>query len=150
MTSCCSASTSSKQERQDCPACGTSCLPVSYQTMIHHVQYPENQHIMGEYAFCANPICDVVYFSSLNTIAKDKVRVLGHHQDAMLCYCFDITQSNYQWSLEHGTSESIKQFVMQQTTSKLCACNIKNPSGRCCLAHFKRMENNNDKPYHHS
>ncbi len=30
---------------------------------------------------------------------------------------------------------------MQRTKAGECACEIRNPSGQCCLANFKRLEN---------
>jgi len=115
------------------------------QTLIHQVQFPENQDItQDEYAFCSNQQCDVVYFSSSNVIRKQKVRTFKDDQKEMLCYCFDISKSQYQLALASGTSGNIKGFVVQQTKSSSCACEIRNPSGRCCLANFKRMEKDYD------
>jgi hypothetical protein len=37
-------------------------------------------------------------------------------------------------------SEAFKGFVIQRTKSGECACQIKNPSGHCCLAQFKHLE----------
>jgi len=152
MSCCCSGSTSSEKARHDCPKCGKTCLSVSYQTLIHQVQNPENQKIKQEeaYSFCANPTCDVAYFSSSTTIFKHKVRALKAHQDAMLCYCFDMTLSHYQSALKQGTSASMKQFVIQQTKTDLCACTTRNPSGRCCLANFKLIERKYANQHNHS
>jgi len=50
----------------------------------------------------------------------------------------------YRRALAEGTAEAIKAFVVQQTKEKLCACESRNPSGRCCLADFKRMEKAHD------
>jgi len=58
----------------------------------------------------------------------------------MLCHCFDIAESTYRNALADGTAEATKAFVVQQTKDGLCACESRNPSGRCCLASFRPME----------
>jgi hypothetical protein len=61
-------------------------------------------------------------------------------QNEALCYCFDITAIKYVSALKAQCAEPIKNFVIQRTKTGECACEIKNPSGQCCLAHFKRLE----------
>lgn len=65
-----------------------------------------------------------------------------NNREEMLCYCFDVSVSHYQSALEAGISKPIKTFVVEQTKSGFCACKTSNPSGRCCLADFKRLEKN--------
>jgi len=109
--------------------------------MLHQLQFPDNQDIAeSDYAFCANRDCQVGYFSSSDTITKNRMRAFQPEQQMKLCYCFDISESVYRTALEDGTAEAIKTFVVQQTKEKLCACESRNPSGRCCLASFKQME----------
>ncbi len=109
--------------------------------MLHQVQSPDNQHIPeDDYAFCANMDCHLGYFSASHVFPKDKLRAFQPNQTAMLCYCFDISQSDYSKALQSNESEAMKAFVVQQTKDQLCACESRNPSGRCCLVDFKRME----------
>ena len=139
MSCCCDAKP--KKGRSDCPECGQNPLPVSRQTMLHQIQFPDNQHIPeGDYAFCANNGCPVAYFSNHNMIQKEKLRAFQPNQTAMLCYCFDVSKSAYRKALKSNVSGEIKAFIVQQTKDKLCACEFWNPSGRCCLVDFKRME----------
>jgi hypothetical protein len=50
----------------------------------------------------------------------------------MLCYCFGVTKADAR------SDPGIKKFVMAQTKLGLCACEMRNPSGRCCLPDFPR------------
>lgn len=137
--SCCDKQTTKKHVI--CSACGQTALPVSRQTMLHQVQYPDNMSMLeGDYAFCANRDCNSGYFSASNMIPKISLRAFQSNQDVMLCHCFDVSESDYRTALQHGSSEAIKAFVVQQTKDKLCACESRNPAGRCCLASFKQME----------
>jgi len=139
MTCCCDVK--EKRGRTVCPECAQNCFPVSRQTMLHQVQSPKNQHISDDdYAFCANRDCNTGYFSTSDIIPKTSLRAFQSNQDAMLCHCFDISEADYRAALEAGLSEAIKTFVVQQTKDKLCACESRSPSGRCCLVLFKEME----------
>jgi len=113
--------------------------------MLHQLRFPENQRLSeDDYAFCSNYDCQVGYFSSSNAITKAHLRAFQPDQQPMLCHCFDISESAYQAALSDGTAKAIKAFVVRQTKEKLCACESRNPSGRCCLADFKRMEKAHD------
>jgi len=113
--------------------------------MLQQVQFPDNQNLAaGDYGFCANIDCKAGYFSSSACIPKSKLRAFKSNQDVMLCHCFDISESTYQAALSNATAEAIKSFVVQQTKAGLCACESRNPSGRCCLADFRRMEKAHD------
>ena len=137
----CSCCHTPKAASQLCPQCQQKGMAVSQQTMLHQVQFPDNQSItQGEYAFCANRDCEVGYFSASSMIPQALLRAFQPHQHAMLCHCFDISESDYRAALADGRAGAIKSFVVQQTKHKLCACEARNPSGGCCLADFKRME----------
>lgn len=138
MSSCCKTP-AENIAHQNCPECGIACLSVAMKTIWHQVQYPDNQYIpVGDYAYCANPKCLVAYFSLLKRIPKSNLNVFKGGQDAMLCYCFDISTGAYQCAIQTNESVAIKAFVVQQTKAGICACDIKNPSGRCCLGDFKK------------
>jgi len=145
MTCSCCGSTP-KQGRAVCPGCDLPAFPVSRETMLHQIQFPENQCIAeGDYAFCSNRNCQVGYFSSSESIAKNRMRAFQSGQQPMLCHCFDISESAYRVALTDGTAQDMKDFVVQQTKEKLCACEARNPSGRCCLASFRAMEKAHDR-----
>jgi len=139
MSCCCDVK--EKKGRVVCPACDQQCFSVSRQTMLHQVQFPDNQSMpKGDYAFCANRDCNTGYFSASDMIPKTSLRAFQSNQEATLCHCFDVSKSAYHTALQAGASEAIKTFVVQQTKEKLCACESRNPSGRCCLVSFKQME----------
>jgi len=134
-----------EKRRMACPLCAQNALPVSRQTMVHQVQFPDNQSLPADdYGFCSNKDCTTGYFSSATVIPKTQLRAFHPDQTAMLCHCFDISEFAYRAALADGTAQDVKAFVIQQTKENLCACESRNPSGRCCLADFKRMEKAHD------
>jgi len=112
------------------------------KTIFHQVQFPDILDIKTDnYYYCANETCVVGYFSQQgNRISKKQLRVFSEVKDNKLCYCFDIDSKQYLDSLKNGTAVSIKNFVIQKTKNNDCACEIRNPSGKCCLANFNQLE----------
>lgn len=142
MSDCCCPSTSTKT-KQLCPECGSTCKSVGIWTLYHQVRFPENQAlIIDDYYFCPAKACSVGYFSNAgNIIPKQHLRSYQANQTDLLCYCFDIGTEQYLSALKAQRAEPIKDFVMQRTKTGECACEIRNPSGQCCLANFKRLQN---------
>lgn len=140
MSSCCS-NHATKIITGICPKCGVSCKSVENKTLYHQVIFPENQAAFQEkYYFCPAKECPVGYFSSTGHIIPK--RSLRTHQEIevdKLCYCFDINTEQYLSALKANNADAIKNFVIQKTKSGDCACEIKNPSGQCCLARFKTL-----------
>ncbi|MCX7067587.1 MAG: hypothetical protein NTW85_07850 [Methylococcales bacterium] len=141
MSSCCS-NHATKIITGICPQCGESCKSVEHKTLYHQVKFPENQKIsLDKYYFCSSEKCPVGYFSSTgHAISKQQLRTYQEIEDDKLCYCFDINADHYLSALTANNAETLKNFVIQKTKSGDCACDIKNPSGQCCLAKFKALE----------
>ena len=127
-----------------CPNCGASCRRVENKTIFHQVKFPENQDLPeGDYFFCESRLCNIAYFSSNgHFFIKQQLRTLREIEDNKLCYCFDINEDYYLSILNDvNAAKKIKEFVIQRTKSKECACSVKNPSGQCCLAKFNALDN---------
>ncbi|WP_198159404.1 putative iron-sulfur cluster-binding metallochaperone [Methylomonas lenta] len=140
MSDCCCSNTSTKP-KQICPECGSTCKSVGMPTLYHQVRFPENQSLITDsYYFCPAKLCSVGYFSSAdNTIPKQHLRSYPAIQNNALCYCFDIDAERYLSALNDHREEPIINFIKQRTKANECACDIRNPSGQCCLANFKNM-----------
>lgn len=142
MAQCCSNS-SNKSGTQNCPQCGQVCKSVAIRTLYHQVRFPENQAIApNDYYFCLTKECSIGYFSATgNSIPKQVLRSYQDITDDKICYCFDISTKQYRSALSDNTAETLKNFIIQKTKSGECACEIRNPSGQCCLAKFKLSSN---------
>lgn len=141
MSDCCSSSCDigAPAKRHRCPVNGQEYKAVSTTTILHHIKEPwsweENQQA---YYFCDDPDCEVVYFGQDNTTIKaSEVRtgvvIKEKNQNAMLCYCFGVSFSAAEENPE------IKQFVTEKTRGGICACEYRNPSGKCCLKDFPKQ-----------
>jgi hypothetical protein len=142
MSDCCCPDKAANT-KQICPECGIACKSVSMPTLYHQIRFPENQSLLPDnYYFCQSKTCSVGYFSNTgHSIPKTWLRSYQAIQDDAICYCFNISNDQYLSALKAQRAEQIKDFVIQRTQAGECACEIRNPSGQCCLAKFKRFEN---------
>jgi len=135
MSDCCSSSCQSDAatKKHLCPSNKLEYKKVSSTTILHHIKSPWNWQTKDQsYYFCDDPECDVVYFSEDNTIIEKSnlrttVGIKEHSLDAIICYCFGVTKAT-----AINTPE-VKKFVTEKTKEQICACEIRNPSGKCCL-----------------
>lgn len=140
MSDCCSSSCRSDTSirKRVCPVNGIEYKQVSFRTVIHHLEKPWKwEHPNQDYYFCDDPECNVVYFGDDNSlINKDELRtVVGikeNSEDSTICYCFGVSQG------DAIHDQTIKDYVVLQTTEKMCDCEIRNPSGKCCLKDFPK------------
>lgn len=139
MSDCCNTETSTPAPRKRaCPADGTVATEVKPETLLHHLKAPWAQELKPQkYYFCDDPDCDVVYFGEDDSLfCLDEIRgPVGQKlsgPDKLLCYCFGVSQSDYLHNPE------VKDFVVAQTKAGSCACDHRNPSGRCCLKDFPK------------
>ena len=94
------------------------------------------------YYFCPEPACDVVYFSQQGECySKNDLRTTVWQKEPagsrLLCYCFGESEQTIAAEIAAtGTSTALDR-VKEQVRSGMCACDIRNPRGICCLADLK-------------
>ena len=140
MSDCCSSgkTTRSVRNTHTCPSNKQVYSEVTVATVLHHIRHGWNYSWQDKrFYFCDDPDCDVVYFSDDDAVITQpdlstKVGIKSDAEDAMICYCFGVTQADAR------QDPSIKDFVIQQTKSKFCTCETSNPSGKCCLKNFPK------------
>ena len=119
-----------------CPVNGREYSGVSMTTIEQHIKSPWNWQSKSQgYYFCDDPDCDVVYFGEDGLVINKQslrtpVGVKEKSVSAPVCYCYGISLR------EASTNLDAKAFVLQKTKEHSCACEIRNPSGRCCLKDF--------------
>lgn len=88
------------------------------------------------------PECDVVYFSPVGTFVKSdlKVRVeIKEREDPIpLCYCFEYTGAHVRRDMEAFGMTEIPEHIKAEIQAGFCSCEVKNPSGTCCLGEVVR------------
>jgi hypothetical protein len=124
-----------------CPDCGVTGRTVGAGTVRRHVA-PQVQRavIAAQYRFCRTDDCRVVYYGpqrsevlELEDVATD-IGCKTMSVTELVCYCFThaapaITAD----ALAHGRSR-VRAAIAAEVRAGNCACEVRNPSGRCCLA----------------
>jgi hypothetical protein len=144
MASCCAGPATAGPGH--CGVCGKRGQAVSRQTLKHLLK-PEKRAQLREtaYYFCRTPECDIVYFSDepLHYFAKEdvvvRVGVKEKDDPIPVCYCFNFTARDIIADMERHGEGRIFQEIKANVRAGLCACEIKNPSGRCCLGDVQQV-----------
>lgn len=130
---------------EDCPICGARGKPVARAT-LERLLRPERLHelIDSPFYFCETPECDVVYYAEEGRRLFDKddleVRVGVKERDDPIpvCYCFGYSERDIAEDVQtHGRS-TIYETIKDNVRAGLCACEVTNPSGRCCLGNVQK------------
>ena len=122
-----------------CLDCGAEGRPVERQTMLHHVKHEHLARVNGEaYRFCPGPNCAVVYFGESGTrFTIDQVRELVSAKTTgdrrPICYCFGFTEGDVREDIAQNGTSMIPKQISQLIKAGMCACEVRNPAGVCCL-----------------
>lgn len=128
-----------------CTRCGAASRLVTRRTVLLMLR-PEllDRAGEGEYRFCADPHCRVVYFTEGEgpcfTTADLRVRVgLKEKDDPVpLCYCFGFDERDAREEIARTGQCSIPRRISALIKQGMCACLERNPSGACCLGEVNR------------
>ena len=142
MTSSCCGPSSDAPERAVCPEDGSTGDPVKRLTVAAQMRGPVPPR--QEFWLCRSPDCSVVYFGSEGTtITTDQVHEIPGFKAAgrdLACYCFVYRESEIAEEVRSSGTSSMVASVEDQVRAGNCACEVRNPSGKCCLKDLKALE----------
>ena len=137
---CCSKGSTGRSGNK-CPASGTGGKRVSWTTVaaLSSGPVPPRQTI----SICCDPDCDVVYFGDRGLILRisDLHTVPGFKRgsEGLICYCFGHSKDQVeQEMITLGHSQTLER-VLAKVGDRNCACEVRNPAGKCCLKELKRV-----------
>ena len=141
MSGCCSHGSAEKRLAvMSCPECGQRGKSVGRATLEHLLRGSARDCLRPQgYCFCSTPSCEVMYFSDACSREFRKadlaVRVgIKETEDPIpICYCFDHTRASVWDDIEKTGRSPVIESIKQAVQEGRCECEIKNPSGRCCL-----------------
>ena len=131
---CCSV-TSADPSSIGCPASGVTGRPVDWTTVaaLAKGRVPLKQ----EFRLCPDAECEVVYYGSAGTtLAVSDLSVcpgFKNGSDGLVCYCFLYRKSDIARQLSETGETDVFQSIKDEVQAGNCACEVRNPSGRCCL-----------------
>ena len=133
-----------KAEHTMC-TCGAESKRVSRTTVLSMLKPRFLDDVLsGTYRFCAARECPVVYFEEQGTrkFTVDDLRIVvgvkASTDPITLCYCFGFDETHLREEIVRTGSTTIPQRISHLIRAGLCACDVRNPSGGCCLGEVKR------------
>lgn len=122
-----------------CPTAGRPGKPVRPVTLRSLVR----DECAGEiedraWFFCDLPDCDVVYFSADGKVfhkksMKVRVGIKEKESPRPVCYCFGHTVESIRGEIARTGRSTVAAAITAKIIAGLCACELLNPKGRCCL-----------------
>jgi Zinc binding domain len=142
MSDCCSvnAKSSSAPAVMACPSNGARSKRVDALTVKSLVRKLPLGMPNTQYYFCDASDCELVYFA-INTEAprfrrEDLVVRVGAKETTdpiPICYCFGFTRQDIWDEIGSTRKSTVAERVKAEVEADHCACEVKNPSGKCCL-----------------
>ncbi len=128
-----------------CPECGSRSKQVESLTVKSLVRRLPFGMPPAQYYFCEATGCAVVYFPSNPEALIFRrgdllVRVGAKESDdaGLVCYCFGITRKDIGDEIRQTGKSTVPERIKAEVKAGNCACEMKNPSGKCCLGNITR------------
>ena len=146
MSDCCSVKSSSQAAAvAACPVNGARSKQVDLLTVKSLVRQLPLGMPNTQYYFCEAQDCDVVYFA-LDSQAPifrraDLLARVGVKETAdpiPVCYCFGFTRGDIYDEIAETGRSTIAERITAEVKAGNYACEVKNPSGKCCLGSVTR------------
>jgi len=98
-----------------------------------------------QYYFCDSPDCEVVYFGFHKEAPRFRredltVRVGAKETDdpVPVCYCFGVTRTEIWDEIRNTGKSTAAERIAAEVVAGRCTCEVRNPSGKCCLGDIAR------------
>jgi len=146
MSDCCSvnAKIGTMPALLPCPVSGTRSKQVGMLTIKSLVRALPLGMPNTQYYFCDASDCDVVYFALEEAPMfrrEDLVVRVGAKETAdpiPVCYCFGFTRNDIENEIAETGRLTVADRIKTEVNAGNCACEVKNPSGKCCLGKVTR------------
>ena len=151
MSDCCSVNpkSSTAPAVMACPVNGARSKQVNTLTVKSLLRRLPLGMPDTQYYFCEAHDCDVVYFA-LDSQAPvfrcaDLLVRVGAKATAdpiPICYCFGFSKKDIEDEIRSTGKSTVAERITEEVEADRCACEVKNPSGKCCLGDVTRAARN--------
>lgn len=135
-----------------CQQCGNTARSVGRKTLYHLLEPGVARSVKpgNKYGVCRTRSCSILYFSDNHnqTWSPSDVRsTVGFKQPpnaspTPVCYCFGYTEKIIAEELETTGDSTVVEWITERVQAGECACEYKNPTGRCCLGNVREAVEN--------
>lgn len=148
MSNCCSIREKSVAAAvMACPAIGAQTKQVSILTVRSLVRRLPLHMPRTQYYFSESRDCEVVYFASDSQAPifrrgdlSVRVGAKEESEPTQVCYCFGFTRKDIENEIAETGRSTVADRIGRGEGN--CACEVKNPSGKCCLGDVLRIARN--------
>ncbi len=122
-----------------CPEDGFAGKPVDFTTVaaLANGPVPPRQ----TFRLCHDAECDVVYYGSAGAVltVSDLNVQPGFKSagDGLVCYCFLHRKDDIARQLSESGETTIFDSIESEVEAGNCACDVRSPSGKCCLGEVR-------------
>ncbi len=135
-----SVNTAKPKASVPCPSCKLSARSVGRMTVFHFLK-PEYHGTISEapYYYCSDPDCQIVYFTETShpqhttDQLREDFKQAARKQQHLLCYCFGYSAKMILKEIAETGQSDVGRKIANNIKENLCACEARNPSGKCCL-----------------
>ncbi len=149
MGSCCNGSSSEVPQLKNdsharCPRCGAIGRVVAEETIEAILKASLATSLLAvERRFCRTASCDALYYGAdgrfiEKAAARVRVGVKESEDPIPLCYCFDFNRADVRREVAQTGECTISARIAAEVRAGRCTCEVKNPSGGCCLGEVNR------------
>lgn len=146
MSDCCPVNSNSPApEAMACPVNGARSKQVDMLTVKSLVRKLPLGMPNTQYYFCDAANCDVVYFAldaeaprfrREDLMVRVGAKEMGRRNP--VCYCFGFTRRDILGEIKRKGKSTVAQQIAAEIKAGHCACEVRNPSGKCCLGEVIR------------
>ncbi len=147
MSQCCGPEKEACEISTVCPRCGAAGRDIGRETVgaMATLAVPAPLLAHRTYRYCATEACPVVYYGFGGVaLERQHVRVPVNAKDTgadvPLCYCFGHTRRSIAEEIAITGRSTAFATITREIKTGNCACEVKNPSGRCCLGDVRAYE----------
>lgn len=128
-----------------CPVDGTRSKQVDTLTVKSLVRQLPLGMPDTQYYLCEALDCDVVYFpldTQAPTFRRDDLSARVASKETAdpipVCYCFGFTRGDIWDEIRNTGKSTVAVRIAAEVEAGRCACQVKSPSGKCCLGEVTR------------
>lgn len=141
----CETTAAVTNEGERCRECDGESRPVSRKTVLLMLKpHLLDEALSGTYGFCPARDCPIVYFEEdgRRVFTVEDLRIIVgvkvNSGPIPLCYCFGFDESHLRDEISQTGITTISDRISGLIREGLCACEVRNPSGVCCLGEVNR------------
>lgn len=121
-----------------CPECGGKGRQIDVVTLKALLTARALRRLTsGEYRFCPDAKCGIVYFGNGLAFRTHDVMVpvwqKSKNPSDYVCYCFEHSEESIRREMAAAGYPAAPAEIKQLVKDRKCACEVRNPQGTCCL-----------------